>query len=86
MEIEKELDDNSMDENDEVEGGEDCGEKQLDVEGLARAYKKMSSLNNDEFYKDVLCLAISSLCGKYINLEDYRIYYSHCNKSYLFFI
>ncbi|KAL4089713.1 hypothetical protein QTP88_024689 [Uroleucon formosanum] len=64
MEIEKELDDNSMDEDDEVEGDEDYGEKQLDVAGLARAYKKMSSLNNDEFYKDVLCLAISSLCAK----------------------
>jgi len=85
MEIEKELDDNSMDEDDEVEGDEDYGEKQLDVAGLARAYKKMSSLNNDEFYKDVLCLAISSLCGKYIDLINYR-YYSHCNKSYLFFI
>lgn len=85
MEIEKELDDNSMDEDDEVEGDEDYSEKQLDVAGLARAYKKMSSLNNDEFYKDVLCLAISSLCGKYIHLENYR-YYSHCNKSYLFFI
>lgn len=70
MEIEKELDDNSMDEDDEVEGDEDYGEKQLDVAGLARAYKKMSSLNNDEFYKDVLCLAISSLCGKYIDLEN----------------
>lgn len=85
MEIEKELDDNSMDEDDEVEGDEDYGEKQLDVAGLARAYKKMSSLNNDEFYKDVLCLAISSLCGKYIDLINYR-YHSHCNKSYLFFI
>jgi len=67
MEIEKELDDNSILEDDEV-GDEYYGEKQLDVAGLARAYEKMNSLNNDEFYKDVLCLAISSLCGKYHNL------------------
>lgn len=61
MEIEKELDDNSMDEENDVE--ESNHEKQLDVAGLARAYKKMSSTNDDGFYKDVLCIAISSLCG-----------------------
>ncbi|KAF0765438.1 ubiquitin-protein ligase E3A isoform X1 [Aphis craccivora] len=64
MEIEKELDDNSMDEDDEVEGEEVYGEKQLDIEGLARAYNKINSTNNNEFYKNVLCLAISSLCAK----------------------
>lgn len=70
MEIEKELDDNSMDEDDEVEGEEVYGEKQLDIEGLARAYKKINSSNNNEFYKNVLCLAISSLCGNYLILEN----------------
>lgn len=64
MEIEKELDDNSMDGDDEIQEETDNGEKQLDVAGLARAYKSMNSINRDEFYKDVLCLAISSLCGK----------------------
>jgi len=61
MEIEKELDDNSMDEEDDVDKNK-C-ERQLDVAGLARAYKKMSSTNNDGLCKDVLCIAISSLCG-----------------------
>lgn len=70
MEIEKELDDNSIDEDDEVEGEEVYGEKQLDIEGLARAYKKINSTNNNEFYKNVLCLAISSLCGNYLNLKN----------------
>lgn len=60
MEIEKELDDNYMDEENEVQE-ENC-EKQLDVEGLAKAYKKLSS-KDDSLYKDVLALAISSLCG-----------------------
>lgn len=41
-------------------------EKQLDVAGLARAYKQMNSTDNEGFYKDVLCIAIGSLCGKYL--------------------
>lgn len=65
MEIEKELDDNSMDEEDEVE--KNNHEKQLDVAGLARAYKIICSTNHDGFYKDVLCIAISSLCGWYFH-------------------
>jgi len=60
MEIEKELDDNSMDEEDEVDKNK-C-ERQLDVAGLVRAYNKLNS-SIDGFYKDVLCIAISSLCG-----------------------
>lgn len=60
MEVEKELDDNSIDE-DDIDKNK-C-ERQLDVAGLAQAYKIMSSTNNDGFYKDVLCIAISSLCG-----------------------
>lgn len=61
MEIEKELDDNSIDEEDEVEV--ENSEKQLDIAGLERAYTQMSSTNYDGFYKDVLCIAICSLCG-----------------------
>jgi hypothetical protein len=85
MEIEKELDDNSMDEDDEVEGEEVYGDKQLDVEGLARAYKKINSTFNNEFYKNVLCLAISSLCGKYLNLKNYIIHDIKIHISFLFF-
>lgn len=61
MEIEKELDENSMDEEDNT--NEETCEKLLDVAGLTRAYKKMSSSKHDSFYKDVLCIAINSLCG-----------------------
>lgn len=61
MEVEKEFDDNSMDEEDNTD--DENGEKQLDVAGLSRAYQKICSSNNDGFYKDVLCIAISSLCG-----------------------
>lgn len=39
-------------------------EKQLDVAGLAQAYKLMSSTNDEGNYKDVLCIAIGSLCGE----------------------
>lgn len=67
MEVEKELDDNLIDDDDEVE--EENVERQLDIEGLARAYKKLSSTKNDGFYKDVLALAISSLCGSLLNLK-----------------
>jgi len=61
MEIEKELDDNSIDEEDSID--EEIYDKQLDVAGLARAFKKMSSSNHDIYFKDVLCIAINSLCG-----------------------
>jgi len=61
MELEKELDDNSIDE--EVKEDVSYCEKQLDIEGLSRAYEKLCTTNIDGFFKDVLCLAISSLCG-----------------------
>lgn len=63
MEMEKELDDNSNGEEVEDLEEENNIERPLDVKGLARAYKKISSASNDGFYKDVLCIAISSLCG-----------------------
>ncbi|XP_025409259.1 ubiquitin-protein ligase E3A isoform X3 [Sipha flava] len=62
MEIEKELDDNFMDTENVVEE-ENC-ERRLDVPGLARAYKKISSSNNYGLYKNALSIAISSLCAK----------------------
>lgn len=71
METEKELDDNSMDEEDN--GDEHC-ERELDVAGLARAYQKMSSTNNDGFYKNVLCIAISSLCGSYFGFYYHLLF------------
>lgn len=52
-----------MDDEDEIEIEDEHFEKQLDVAGLARAYKQMSTTNYDGFYKDVLCIAICSLCG-----------------------
>lgn len=69
METEKELDDNSMDEEDN--GDEEHCERELDVAGLARAFEKMSSTNDEGYYKDVLCIAISSLCGSYFDLYYY---------------
>jgi len=61
MEIEKEQDDNSMDEEEDVDKNK-C-KRQLDVTELVRTYNKMNCIDNDGYFKDVLCMAISSLCG-----------------------
>lgn len=56
-------------------GGEKCkldgemSERQLDVAGLARAYKQMSTADDEGNYKDVLCIAIGSLCGQYLHCK-----------------
>lgn len=67
MEIEKELDDNFINQKNKVEE-ENC-ERLLDVVGLNRTYNIISSSNNYGLYKNALSIAISSLCGKYLDTK-----------------
>lgn len=85
MKMEKELDEIfGIQRDSENEVKEEYCEQLLDVAGLARAYKMMSSSNNYGLYKNALSIAISSLCGKYLDNKNSLLIQS--NYSYIVFL